>query len=83
MGLMAAWLGCRTSLPPDTPARRAAVHQLATHYGLASQSFGQEPNRHIDLFKACPVQGMNNCLSDVDGFCQESQPMNTVPLVLH
>ena len=27
------------------------MHWLATQYGLASQSFGQEPKRHIDLFK--------------------------------
>ena len=49
---------CRLSLPPGSSDQRRLLHQVATHYGLASQSFGSEARRHIDLFKACPlVQG--------------------------
>lgn len=31
------------------------MHQLATQYGLASQSYGSEPRRHIELFKVSPA----------------------------
>ncbi len=30
---------------------RKLVHELAEHYGLTMQSLGQEPQRHIELFK--------------------------------
>lgn len=30
---------------------RKLVHELAEHYGLTTQSLGQEPQRHIELFK--------------------------------
>ncbi len=42
----------RASLAPAPKQARAIAHQVAAGYGLASQSFGAEPNRHLQLFKA-------------------------------
>ena len=42
----------RLSLGPFPREWRALVHELAGHYGLASQGRGQEPRRCIDLLKA-------------------------------
>ena len=41
----------RQALPVMNRARRAFCHELAGHYGLASQSYDQEPRRHVELFK--------------------------------
>lgn len=30
---------------------RAVAHELAAQYGLASQSYGAEPQRYVELFK--------------------------------
>ena len=42
----------RRSAPPAPESVRKIVHGLAPHYGLASQSFGSGPRRHVELFKA-------------------------------
>ncbi|CAL8468912.1 g8453 [Coccomyxa elongata] len=42
----------RASLAPAPKQARHIQHALADQYGLASQSFGAEPNRHVQLFKA-------------------------------
>ncbi|BDA43092.1 probable E3 ubiquitin-protein ligase ZNF598 at N-terminal half [Coccomyxa sp. Obi] len=42
----------RASLAPAPKQARHIQHVLADQYGLASQSFGAEPNRHVQLFKA-------------------------------
>jgi hypothetical protein len=41
----------RRSLPNTPKQERHIMHQLAQAYGLATQSFGAEPARHIDVFK--------------------------------
>ena len=41
----------RRSLPKAPKQERHVMHQLAQAYGLATQSFGAEPARHIDVFK--------------------------------
>ncbi len=41
----------RRSLPSMPKQERHIMHQLADSYGLATQSFGSEPARHIDVFK--------------------------------
>ena len=41
----------RRSLPNAPKQERHIMHQLAQAYGLATQSFGAEPARHIDVFK--------------------------------
>ena len=41
----------RRSLPSMPKQERHIMHQLADSYGLATQSFGSEPARHIDIFK--------------------------------
>lgn len=42
----------RVALPPAPRPQRQVAHELAAQYGLATQSFGSEPARHIQLFKA-------------------------------
>ena len=32
-------------------AQRALVHELARHYNIPTCSYGNEPKRHIDLFR--------------------------------
>lgn len=44
----------RTSLAPMPKQQRHIAHLLAEQYGLASQSFGAEPNRYLQLFKVTP-----------------------------
>lgn len=39
------------SLPAMPKAQREAAHQMAEAFALTTQSFGQEPNRHIRLLK--------------------------------
>ena len=41
----------RRSLPSMPKQERHIMHQLTDSYGLATQSFGAEPARHIDIFK--------------------------------
>lgn len=41
----------RRSLPSMPKQERHIMHQLAASYGLATQSFGAEPARHVDIFK--------------------------------
>ncbi len=41
----------RRSLPSAPRQERHIMHQLAQAYGLATQSFGAEPARHIDVFR--------------------------------
>lgn len=31
--------------------QRAVAHELAQQYGLATQSYGSEPQRYVELFK--------------------------------
>jgi len=54
-GELAAFVGeaaaQRRTLPPSPPVIRQAIHTLAPHYGLASQSFGEGGRRHVELFK--------------------------------
>ena len=45
----------RWALPVQPRALRELVHQLATQYGFASQSYGSDPRRHIELFKVRPM----------------------------
>lgn len=42
---------CRHSLAAMQRDMRAVAHELAQQYGLATQSYGQEPHRHVELFK--------------------------------
>lgn len=46
----------RCSLPPMPKQERHVLHMLAQEYGLATQSFGAEPNRYVDLFKVRAMQ---------------------------
>ena len=39
------------NLPAMPKAQREAAHQMAEAFGLITQSYGQEPNRHIRLIK--------------------------------
>jgi len=41
----------RRSLPSMPKQERHIMHQLAQAHGMASQSFGADPARHIDIFK--------------------------------
>lgn len=41
----------RASLPAMPKAERGLVHDLAKHYRLATHSYGNEPKRHIDIFR--------------------------------
>ena len=41
------------NLPVMPKAQREAAHQMAQAFALTTQSFGQEPNRHIRLLKVC------------------------------
>ncbi|KAK3256940.1 hypothetical protein CYMTET_33954, partial [Cymbomonas tetramitiformis] len=41
----------RASLPAMPKAERGLVHDLAKHYHLATHSYGNEPKRHIDIFR--------------------------------
>jgi hypothetical protein len=50
-GLLAATSKKRCSMPPMPKQERHYLRLLAEQYGLATQSFGAEPNRHVDLFK--------------------------------
>ncbi len=39
------------NLPAMPKLQRQAAHEMAQAFALTTQSFGQEPNRHIRLFK--------------------------------
>ena len=41
----------REAMPPMPRAQRTLVHELAKHYGIATQSYDTEPRRHVDLFR--------------------------------
>ena len=48
------------NLPAMPKLQRQAAHEMAQAFALTTQSFGQEPNRHIRLFKVliltlCPL----------------------------
>lgn len=54
----------RASLAPAPKQARHIAHLLAEQYGLATQSFGSEPNRHVQLFKVrgpFPAEAVNPC----------------------
>ena len=60
----------RRSLPAAPKQERHIMHQLASSYGLATQSFGSEPARHTDIFQ-------------VGLLCQKSLPCNAYAHPLH
>lgn len=41
----------RYSFPPMSREQRRVVHEMAAAFGLATQSFGGDSTRHIQLFK--------------------------------
>ncbi|KAL1530891.1 hypothetical protein AB1Y20_001782 [Prymnesium parvum] len=41
----------RESLPPMTRVERQVVHELAKMYCIATAAYGNEPSRHVDLFR--------------------------------
>ena len=43
----------RQSLPDMPKSQREVVHKLASLFGITTQSYGQEPKRHVELFKVC------------------------------
>ncbi|KAI3426465.1 hypothetical protein D9Q98_008832 [Chlorella vulgaris] len=47
----------RVSLSSMPREQRAVVHAMAEQYGLASTSFGQDPQRYVELFKT-PTTGI-------------------------
>ena len=53
--------GRRESLPPMARPQRAVVHEVAKVYGLATCSYDNEPNRHVDLFRT--QGGVGPCVS--------------------
>ena len=55
----------RESLPPMTRPQRAVVHELAKNYGIATASYGDEPRRHVDLFRSANAIGACTRLSDI------------------
>ena len=70
----------RRSLPSMPKQERHIMHQLADSYGLATQSFGSEPARHIDIFKvtvasesaALQLACTPNCKLDADRAASKS-----------
>jgi len=54
----------RASLAPMPKQQRHIAHLLAEQYGLASQSFGAEPNRYLQLFKV--TSALLQCRSSCD-----------------
>lgn len=49
----------RASLAPAPKQARHIQHALVDQYGLASQSFGAEPNRYVQVFK---VAGLSHAV---------------------
>ena len=42
------------NLPAMTKQQREIAHEMAQAFSLTTQSFGQDPSRHIRLFKVNP-----------------------------
>ena len=51
---------------PSKQADRLAVHELAVHYGLVTQSFDVEPARYVSAIKK-PVNTVGRCFLDLPG----------------
>ena len=41
----------RLSLRPMPRWQRALAHEMASHYGLSTGSYGNEPDRRLDIFR--------------------------------
>lgn len=54
----------REALEPMTRGQRALVHELARHYGIATQSYDSEPRRRVDLFRSEKTDWPSLRLSD-------------------
>ena len=51
----------RATFPPMTKFLRGVVHEYAALWGFTSQSYGNEPNRRVDVFRttACKKPSIN------------------------